>query len=278
MATLNINGINIYYESYGEGIPVVLTYGLGGSTRQWTPQIEAFSERYRLILWDTRGHGQSDSPRNSDEYGMEISASDLMELLASLSISYAYIGGLSMGGGVATRFALTYPSIVKGLLLMDSAAAVGHRMSETGRAMREATIELALTKGMAAVAEFSLRNNPNIIGRASRGSHAVDQVRAMYESLDPVGYAHSVRALIDPSPLSKPLSEINAPTLAIAGEQDPSLHAMRRLHQKISTSKLVVIPEAGHLSNWDQPDKFNQEVLAFLAETDSGRIPGNNDS
>jgi pimeloyl-ACP methyl ester carboxylesterase len=93
MPRAHINGIRLYYESYGSGFPLVLAYGLGGNTGMWAGQIEAFSRHYRLILWDPRGHGQSESPPQREQYGVPISAEDLRGLLDYLRIEQAYIGG-----------------------------------------------------------------------------------------------------------------------------------------------------------------------------------------
>ena len=68
MPTASVNGINVYYESHGDGFPLVFAYGIGGNTTEWEPQIPAFSERYRFIVWDPRGHGRSDSPPDADQY------------------------------------------------------------------------------------------------------------------------------------------------------------------------------------------------------------------
>jgi pimeloyl-ACP methyl ester carboxylesterase len=86
MPRVQINGIHLYYESYGSGFPLVLAYGLGGNTGMWAGQIEAFSRQYRLILWDPRGHGQSDSPPQLDQYGLQTSTEDLRGLLDDLGI------------------------------------------------------------------------------------------------------------------------------------------------------------------------------------------------
>src|SRR5687768_11788452 len=95
-----INGVRIYYETYGHGKPLVLAYGLGGNTTEWAPQIPAFSKKYRLILWDPRGHGQSDSPSSPHHYGNGESSYDLLALLGHLEIPKAHVGGLSMGASI----------------------------------------------------------------------------------------------------------------------------------------------------------------------------------
>ncbi len=266
MSKAQINGVSIYYESHGAGFPLILAYGLGGNAGEWHPQVSELSKGYRLILWDPRGHGQSDSPPEREKYGMGISAEDLHGLMNHLDIPKAYVGGLSMGGGIATHFTLAHADRVAALLIIDSATASGLPTPPEARAMREKTIELAETQGMKAVAEYAISTNPNIAGRAGQGPEAVKGIHDMYLALDPTGYANTIRAMLAEDSITDRLPEIQVPTLVLVGEQDPALPAARFTHEKIASSKFVTIPGAGHLSNLDQPELFNTELLRFLEE------------
>ncbi len=271
MPTAKINGVNVYYESHGEGFPLALAYGLGGSTVQWEPQVDALSKRYRLILWDPRGHGGTDSPPEASDYGQDISANDLKGLLDHLGIKQAYVGGLSMGGGIAVRFAALYPRRVAALLIFDSATASGRGPTAESRRVREEIIRLAETEGMAAVAEFSIKHNPNVTSSPGRSKGRAERIRRMYTSLNPVGYANNCRMLLKDGFDSSLLEGIDAPTLVLAGDKDPALPACRWIHEKIRGSRLVVIRDAGHLSNRDQPEAFNEATMDFLAGVDAAR-------
>ena len=268
MPTAKINGINIYYESHGTGFPLVLAYGIGGNTTEWEPQIPVFSRAYRFIVWDPRGHAQSESPPNADQYTQEVFAQDLEGLLDHLGIDRAYVGGLSMGGGIATRFAILHPERVAALLIFDSFSSSGLETPSETRQMREEIIRLTETEGMSAVAEFAMKNNPNISQTASLGNEQENRVRQMYLALDPVGYAHSTRMILNAVFSASLLEGIEVPTLVMAGQEDGALPACHFIHEKIKGSKLVVIPEAGHLSNLDQPVAFNHAVLEYLASVD----------
>ena len=271
MPTAKINGINIYYESHGTGFPLVLAYGIGGNTTEWEPQIPVFSRAYRFIVWDPRGHAQSESPPNADQYTQEVFAQDLEGLLDHLGINRAYVGGLSMGGGIATRFAILHPERVAALLIFDSFSSSGLETPPENRQMREEIIRLTETEGMSAVAEFAMKNNPNISQTALLGNEQENRVRQMYLALDPVGYAHSTRMILNAVFSASLLEGIEVPTLVMAGQEDGALPACRFIHEKIKGSKLVVIPEAGHLSNLDQPVAFNHAVLEYLASVDQIR-------
>ena len=271
MPTTNVNDINVYYESHGNGFPLVFAYGLGGNTTEWEPQIPSFSERYRFIVWDPRGHGKSDSPANVGQYTQEIFAQDLKGLLDHLGIQRAYVGGLSMGGGIATRFTILYPQRVAALLIIDSFSASGMETPEENRRMREEIIRLAESKGMQAVADYSMKNNPNISRTAGAGQAQKERILQMYLSLNPVGYAHSTRMILKAVFDSRLLEGIVTPTLVLAGQEDPALPACHYIHERIANSHMVEIPNAGHLSNLDQPLDFNQAVLEFLANVDQSR-------
>jgi 3-oxoadipate enol-lactonase len=264
MAFASIDGIKIYYEEHGSGFPLVLAYGLGGNTRMWAGQREAFAKRCRLVLWDPRGHGGSDSPRERNQYGFDASVRDLLGLLDHLGIEKGYIGGHSMGAGIAAQFALAHPSRTEALILADSASASGLPMSTSMRAIRVRTIELAETQGMAAVADYAIQSNPNLKSQAEASAVARERLRRMFLDLDPIGYAHTIRSLLDEAFPTEKLSQLRVPTLLVVGEQDPALEAMRLTHRMISGSSLSVIPSAGHLANLDQAEEFNAAVLAFF--------------
>lgn len=268
MPTAKINGINIYYESHGDGFPLVLAYGIGGNTTEWEPQIPALSQRYRLIVWDPRGHAQTESPAGADQYTQEIFAEDLHGLLDHLGIQQAYVGGLSMGAGIATRFTILHPQRVAALLIFDSFSASGLETPPENRRMREEIIRLTETEGMESVADYSIKNNPNIAQTAALGKEHEERIRQMYRALNPVGYAHSTRMILNATFDASLLEGIKAPTLVLAGAEDGALPACRFIHEKIAGSSLVVIPGAGHLSNLDQPAAFNEAVLGFLAKVD----------
>ena len=275
MPTAKINGINIYYESHGTGFPLVFAYGIGGNTTEWEPQIPVFSQSYRFIVWDPRGHAQSESPPNADQYTQKIFAQDLEGLLGYLGVDQAYVGGLSMGGGIATRFTILHPERVAALLIFDSFSASGLETPPENRRMREEIIRLTETEGMLAVAEYAMKNNPNISQTASLGKEQENLIRQMYLALNPVGYAHSTRMILNAVFDASLLERIKVPTLVLAGQEDGALPACRFIHEKIKESKLVVIPDAGHLSNLDQPVAFNHAVLEYLASVDQIRAaPG----
>lgn len=269
MPTVNLNNVNIYYESHGSGVPVVFVYGLGGNTGMWAGQVEAFSKHYRFITWDPRGHGRSESPADWQQYGHRNSAEDLRALLDHLGIDKACIGGLSMGGGIVATFAVNYPERVKALIIMDSNAASGLGQSPAMRAMREKTVELAETRGMEAVADFLIESNPNLKVQAEASPEARAKLRGEYVGLNPVGYANSVRTILNQTFDATQLAKLRMPALVLAGETDPALAATRHTHSLIPGAEFVLLPDAGHTSNLDNSAGFNAAILEFLGRQDA---------
>jgi pimeloyl-ACP methyl ester carboxylesterase len=155
---------------------------------------------------------------------------------------------------------------VAALLIIDPASAAGLPMSAAMRAMRENTIALAETRGMAAVADYVITANPNLRTQAEAAPAARRGLRQMVLDLHPTGYAHTIRALFEETFPTERLSSLTRPTLVLVGGQDPALDAARWTHQKISGAHLVILPQAGHLSNRDRPEAFNTSVLTVLRQ------------
>lgn len=268
MPFLEQKDVRIYYEDHGEGVPIVLTYGLAGNTRMWQPQIEDFSRRYRLVLWDQRGHGQSDSPVDSESYGVWKSVEDLHALIEVLGIEEAFIGGQSMGGGVATRFALRYPDETKALLVFNSHNASGLNSKPSKREMRKRSIEIVQNEGMEAMAEFSMQADANTMSHLECSPDSLDvareRIRQMFLASDPIGYVNSIVAARNSDDISGQLRGIQIPTLLVVGDKDPALDSMRFIRRKITHAVFEVLSNAGHHANLDNPRDFNATVLRFL--------------
>lgn len=263
--------MKIYYEEHGTGFPLVLAYGIGGNTGMWDTNVEALSARYRVILWDLRGHAKSDSPADPARYSFARWVFDLRDLLDHLRIRRAYVGGLSLGGGIATRFALAYPRRVAALIVTNSSSAAGLPLSPEALIMRAQSIKITLEEGMEAMAEFAMKANPNVAGRLALDPAARDEFYAEYGALTPIGYANSLRALLAMDYVTDRLDRIRVPTILIVGDQDPSLEAMKIMQKRIRGSTLAVLSPAGHFGNRDQPEAWNRAILRFLARVDTRR-------
>jgi len=258
--------VRIYYEAHGSGTPLVLAYGIGGNAEMWDVNRDALAARHRLILWEPRGHARSDSPEDPAKYSFERWVLDLKAVLDRLGIRKAHVGGLSLGAGIATRFALRFPSRVRSLVVTNSSSAAGLPLSVENLVMRARSIEITLTKGMDAMAEYAMVANPNLSERLALDPGARAEFYEEYRRLSPIGYANSLRALLQMDYITDRLPEIRVPTLLVCGDQDPSRQPMRVMEQKVKDARVVLLSPAGHFANRDQPDAFNDAVLRFLGD------------
>jgi pimeloyl-ACP methyl ester carboxylesterase len=260
--------VRIYYEAHGSGTPLVLAYGIGGNVEMWDVNRDALAARHRLVLWEPRGHARSDSPEDPARYSFERWVFDLKAVLDGLGIRKAHIGGLSLGAGIATRFALRFPARVRSLVVTNSSSAAGLPLSVENLVMRARSIEITLTKGMDAMAEYAMAANPNLSERLALDPGARAEFYEEYRRLSPIGYANSLRALIAMDHITDQLRRLRMPVLLIGADRDPSLGPMKVMHRRVRGSRLVVLSPASHFGNRDQPEAWNRTVLEFLARCD----------
>jgi pimeloyl-ACP methyl ester carboxylesterase len=260
--------VRIYFEEHGAGTPLVLAYGIGGNADLWDVNVEALATQYRVVLWEPRGHARSDSPADPARYSFRRWALDLRDLLDHLGARRAHVGGLSLGAGIATRFALLYPARVRSLLVTNSSSAAGLPLSPDNLVMRSRSIQITLSEGMDAMAEFAMTANPNVVARLALDPSSKEEFYAYYRRLTPIGYANALRALLAMDYITDQLPKIKAPTLLIGGDKDPSLEPMKVMHRKVRGSKLVVLSPASHFANRDQPAAWNRAALEFLTGVD----------
>jgi len=267
------DGVKIYYTSHGEGTPLVLAYGIGGNADLWDVNLPGLAARHRVVLWEPRGHARSDSPPDPARYSFARWVEDLRTVLDHLKIRTAHVGGLSLGAGIATRFTLRYPGRVRSLLVTNSSSASGLPLPPEALVMRARSVEITLSQGMDAMAEFAMAANPNVAARLVLDPSSKAEFYAYYRRLTPVGYANACRALLAMDHITDALPKIRVPVLLIGGDRDPSLGPMKVMRRKIRGAKLVVLSPASHFANRDQPEAWNRAALAFLARVDGAARP-----
>ena len=258
---ITANGININYilEGPASGPVVTLSHSLATNLSMWDPQIPALTSRYRVLRFDTRGHGGTDAPGGA--YSLDQLAEDTRALLQALGIARTHFIGLSMGGFIGQILALTYPQMLQSLVLCDTTS----RVPPDAKPMWDERIRAAQAHGMEPHVEPTIGRWLTAPFREQRPD-VVDRVRAMIRATNPAGYigcCHAI-AILD---LTDRLQAIAAPTLVIVGEEDPGtpVTASRTIHERIKGSELVILKSASHLSNMEQPEAFSRAVTTFLA-------------
>jgi pimeloyl-ACP methyl ester carboxylesterase len=249
MPKLNRDGVHIYYEVHGEGPVILLSHGYSSTSGMWAGQIEPLSKTHKLIIWDMRGHGQSDYPADQAAYSEEATIADMAALLDLVGAKTAIVGGLSLGGYMSLAFNRSHPDRVSALLIFDTGP--GYRNDEAREGWNRTSI---------ARAERFERDGLSALGNASA------EVRIVrHRSAD--GLAKAARGMLtqrDPSVMNS-LATIAVPSLVVVGANDtPFLAASDYMAAKIPGAKKVVIPDAGHAANIDQPAAFNRAVVEFL--------------
>ena len=255
------NGIHINYEIHGkEDAPwLVLSHSLACSVRMWDPQIAALKGKYRILAFDTRGHGATEAPKGA--YTLGLLADDLFHLLKELKITSAHYCGLSMGGMIGQTFALKYPGVFRSLTLADTTS----RYPAEAWPLWQERIKIAETKGMEPLAQPTLERWFTAAFRKSSPA-VVDGVRKLIVSTPIAGYVGCCHA-IPKINLTSRLREIKCPILVIVGADDPGTppSMAKEMHDNAPGSTLVVLPQAAHLANLEQPAGFTRALVDFLA-------------
>ena len=259
---IEVNGIQLDYRDQGAGLPVVFIHAFPLNQSMWDDQLQEFKKICRTITLDLRGFGNSDVPPGP--YLMDRMAADVRALMSALEIEEAVLVGLSMGGYVSLAFYRNYPGDVLGLVLADTRATAD---SHEARKRRLDSAEKAEREGASAVAEDTI---PVLLGKSTieKKPEVVSRVRGMIEANSPAGIAAAQRGMAERPDSTYVLPAIDRPTLIIVGAEDsltPVAEA-EALRNGIPHSRLSVIPNAGHLTNLEQPAEFNSAVREFLAQ------------
>jgi len=255
-----VNGITIHYRFDGpEGAPpVTLSHSLASNLSMWAPQMPALARRYRVLRFDTRGHGASEAPAGA--YSLEHLVADTVALLQALGIERTHFVGLSMGGMIGQLLALEHPGLVASLVLCDTTS----RMPPEGAAQWGERIRIAEAEGMAALVDSTIERWLTPGFRAARPGELAPVREAVLATpvAGYVGCGHALQTL----DLTDRLGAIAVPTLVVVGADDAStpVAVAETIRDRIAGSSLVVLDDAAHLSNIEQPEAFTQALLAFL--------------
>ena len=271
------DGVKLYYQEVGTGIPIVFVHEFAGDCRSWEAQFRHFGQRYRCIAYNARGFPPSDVPQGVERYSQARARDDIRAVLDGLNIDKAHIVGLSMGGFATLHFGFTYPDRARSLTI----GGCGYGAAPDQRKQFAEEAEAAAVRfediGMAKAAE----------------TYALGPTRVQFQNKDPRGWREFADQLADHSSegsaltmrgvqrlrpslydLTEEMKKITAPTLIITGDEDwACLEPAILMKRMISSAGLVVMPNCGHAINLEDPDAYNRHLDDFFHAVELGRWP-----
>lgn len=243
------DGVNVYYEVHGSGPTILLTHGYSATSQMWQGQVEALSKDHQLVIWDMRGHGQSDSPDDPALYSEPATVADVAALLDTVGAKSAIIGGLSLGGYMSLAFHRVHPERTEALLIIDTGP--GYKNDEAREGWNRTSLKTAEryeTEGL-------------------KGLEAGSAERRLARHRSAKGLALAARGMLTQRDAGVILSlpNIGVPSIVVVGSEDtPFLAASDYMAAKIPGAKKAVIEGAGHAANIDRPEAFNAAIVGFL--------------
>ncbi|MGI9505801.1 MAG: alpha/beta fold hydrolase [Geminicoccaceae bacterium] len=269
------DGVRLYYEDVGSGVPLIFVHEFAGDHRSFEPQIRYFSRRYRCLTFAARGYPPSDVPDDVERYGQKIAAADIIAVLDAAGIDRAHIIGLSMGAFATLHAGLDFAERAHSLVL----AGIGYG-AELDR-----------------VAEFKQLSEQAANAFEQQGSEAFAKIygasaaRVQFQAKDPRGWQEMVDGLAGHDPIGSAntmrgvqarrpslytfedqLKALDLPTLILCGDEDDhTLQPGIFLKRAIKAAGLMVLPKTGHALNLEEPELVNRALSEFLAQVEAGR-------
>jgi pimeloyl-ACP methyl ester carboxylesterase len=271
------DGVRLYSEETGSGIPIIFVHEFGGDFRSWEPQVRHFSRQYRCITYNARGYPPSDVPEDPRKYSQKRACDDVLCVLDGLRVEKAHVVGLSMGSFAALHFGLHYPDRALSLLIAGCGYGAEPDQRERFRSEADAIAAELQEKGMEAFAQ----------------RYAVGPARVQFQNKDPRGWKEFAETLATHSAtgsaltqqavqkerpslfeMQDELKQLTVPMLIVVGDEDwPCLIPNIFLKRAVSSAALVVMPNSGHTVNLEEPCLFNMLLANFICQVDAGRWP-----
>jgi pimeloyl-ACP methyl ester carboxylesterase len=267
------DGVKLYYEEVGAGLPIVFVHEFADDLRGWAPQVRFFARRYRTVTFNARGYPPSDVPDDPARYSQARAAEDIRAILDHLGLARAHVVGLSMGGYATLHFGLMFPE--RALSLTVGGAGYGSGAERASFHADTDYLVKQLDAGMAAVAEFYARG-PTRVQFMAKDPVGWRDFHDRLASSSALGHANTLRGVQRQRPsvfeLEDRLARLEVPTLIMTGDEDePCLEPAVFMKRTIPTAALVVLPRSGHAINLEEPELFNRALLDFLTAVDAGR-------
>ena len=266
------DGVGLEVSVSGQGPPLVMVHGFPGAKEDFTDQVPALAEHATVVTFDLRGHGESDKPETADAYSLDRLALDTLQIADGLGFERFRLLEHSMGGMVVRRAVLHAPDRIEALVLMDTTPGPPDGIDPD---LANAGAVIALEDGMEVLREILDEMDP--LGtpadrrlRAERPGY-VEYGRRNFFAVPPVAYATLLLDIVHQPDELEALRSVSCPALVIVGEQDePFLRGSRAMAETIPGAELVVIPNAGHSPQLENPPAWLDAMERFLARVDTG--------
>jgi len=274
MPYANSNGVKLYYEEAGKGVPIVFVHEFSGDLRSWEAQMRHFSRRYRCVAFNARGYPPSDVPAAA-KYSHTLATDDIANLMRRLGIGRAHVVGCSMGAYSTLQFGLRYPR--RALSLTAVGAGAGADPARRAEFLKSSAASARrFEEGGLAAAMKPYRNAPNRIQLESKDPRAWREFFKRFSERSAVGHANTIRGVQMRRPalqgMGSRLARLKVPLLVVVGDEDESsLDTGLFLKRVCPVARLTIVPATGHVVNVEEPDFFNRITEDFLTLVDSGR-------
>ena len=271
------DGVKLYYEETGTGVPIVFVHEFAGDHRSFEPQVRYFARRYRCITYNARGYPPSDVPAEAERYSQERARDDIRAVMDALGIDKAHVVGLSMGGFAVLHFGFTYPERARSLVIAGCGYGAEREQRQKFQEESETWAQRFASLGM----------------KEAGATYAVGPTRVQFQNKDPRGWREFAEQLAEHSSQGAALTQrgvqkrrpslyelvekmqaITAPTLVITGDEDwPCLEPGILMKRSIASAALVVMGNSGHAINLEEPALFNQHLADLVHAADLGKWP-----
>jgi 3-oxoadipate enol-lactonase len=264
MPMITLGDLSVFYETHGQGEPVLLIHGLGSSTEDWDPQVEALRRDFTVVTYDVRGHGKTTKP--GGKYSVPQFAADAAKLIEKLGLGPMHVMGLSMGGMIAFQLATDRPELVRSIIIVNSGPEMILRTwkEKFGIFQRRVIVRLMGMSKMGEVLAGRLLPAPE---HAALRETFVER----WARNDPSAYLRSLAALVGWSVMAK-LPGIKCPVLVVTADQDYTPVEWKRAYTStMAHASLVVIPNSRHMMPVETPAPFHDAIIPFLTGVEAAR-------
>jgi len=268
------DGVRLYYEESGAGVPLVFVHEFAGDYRSWEPQMRFFSRRYRCVTFSARGFPPSDVPPDGAGYSQARARDDITAVMDHLKIERAHVAGLSMGGFATLHVGIKYPARVVSLVV--AGCGYGADPGEREKFQAECDAAAASFESNWTQAATKYASGPTRVQFQNKDPRGWAEFAQQFSEHSPAGQALTMRGVQMKRPslweLVEDMKRIDAPTLIVTGdEDDPCIEPAVLMKRTIPTAALVVLPRSGHTINIEEPDAFNRALLEFFSLVEAGR-------